>query len=450
MHCRSCLHFEQLAGGYVAATLLFVGDLHMGRRPAHLPGVDVRRDLKPVDLSPIAAWNGVVEHALKRRVAAVLLAGDVVDQDNARFEAFGPLKEGVERLLAAGIEVLAVVGNHDVDALPRLADVVPGFRLLGRGGVFEWTTIQHGGKSVAHVLGWSFPEEKVNTSPFHGVKVPEPPDAPLPRIGLLHGDLGREVSPHAPLSRAELQRHDVGAWLLGHIHKPSLDPKALSPLGYLGSVSALDPSETGVHGPWEVTIDGDRIVLEHIALAPLRFETIEVALDGLAAEGDVLAPLTEALHRLHRTIGASLGKARAVGVRVEFVGRTAAHARVREELAHVDVSRLALQQDSVLYFVDRVTDRAQPALDLEVLARAADPPGLLARTLTQLEQGGDACSKLVDAARERMRTAVSTREFRGLEAADLTDEAVRARLLRSGREALEELLHQRESAEVSS
>ncbi len=434
----------------MAATLLFVGDLHLGRRPAHLPGDEIRRDLTAVDLSPIAAWRNVVEHALERKVAAVLLAGDVVDQDNARFEAFGPLKDGVERLLAAGIGVFAVAGNHDVDALPRLADVLPGFRLIGRGGVFEWVEVEAAGRPVAHVLGWSFPEARVTSSPFERSTVPEPPPGGLPRIGLLHGDLGREDSPHAPLSRTQLLRHEVGAWLLGHIHKPSLEPSARSPLGYLGSVTALDPSETGVHGPWELAIDGDRMTLHHVALAPLRFESIDVALDEVGVDGDVLQPLVAALARLHRSVRSSLGRARAVGVRIALTGKTAAHARIRDELAAVDLARFTTNEDGILYYVDRVVDLAQPARDLAALARASDPPGLLARTLLQLEHGGDDCAKLVASARDRLRAAAATREFRGLELPDLGDDAIRDRLLRSGRIALERLLEQRASAEVAS
>ncbi|MBL8769228.1 MAG: DNA repair exonuclease [Planctomycetes bacterium] len=434
----------------MAATLLFVGDLHLGRRPAHLPADDVRRDLRPVDLSPIAAWRQVVDHAIERRVAAVLLAGDVVDQDNARFEAFGPLKDGVARLLAADIGVFAVAGNHDVEALPRLASVLPGFRLIGRGGAFEWVTVTAGGTALAHVLGWSFPEARVTTSPFQRSPVPDPPDTDVPRIGMLHGDLGREDSPHAPLSRAQLSRHDVSAWLLGHIHKPSLDPSARSPLGYLGSVSPLDPTETGVHGPWELTLDAGRASLQQIALAPLRFESIDVALDEVGTSGDVLEPLVTSLSRLHRTVRPTLGKARAVGVRIVLTGKTAAHARIRDELAAVDLARFTSIEDGVLYYVDRVVDQAEPALDLAVLARAADPPGLLARTLLQLEHGGDDCAKLVASARERLRGAVATREYRGLEPADLGDDAIRARLMRSGRVALERLLDQRASSEVTS
>ncbi len=39
---------------------------------------------------------------------------------------------------------------------------------------------------------------------------------------LLHGDLGCEDSPHAPLSRTQLLRHEVGAWLLGRLLRSQL------------------------------------------------------------------------------------------------------------------------------------------------------------------------------------------------------------------------------------
>ena len=67
----------------------------------------------------------------------MLLAGDVVEQEDDFYEAYGDLRRGVDRLAAAGVPVLGVSGNHDVQVLPRLADAVPGFRLLGRGGAWE-------------------------------------------------------------------------------------------------------------------------------------------------------------------------------------------------------------------------------------------------------------------------------------------------------------------------
>ena len=69
-----------------------------------------------------------------------LLAGDVVEQEDDFYEAYGDLRRGVDRLAAAGIPVLAVSGNHDVQVLPRprrcgarLSSARAGWRLGGRG-----------------------------------------------------------------------------------------------------------------------------------------------------------------------------------------------------------------------------------------------------------------------------------------------------------------------------
>ena len=48
--------------------------------------------IDPADLTPAATLERCVDLAIDRRVAAVLLPGDVVDSNNARFEAMVPLE----------------------------------------------------------------------------------------------------------------------------------------------------------------------------------------------------------------------------------------------------------------------------------------------------------------------------------------------------------------------
>ena len=133
----------------MSARLLFLADLHLGRRPLHVPGDLVEHGVSPSELTPLAAWRAAVARAVELRVDGVVLGGDVVEADNARFEAFGPLEDGVRALVAAGIPVWAVAGNHDVEALPRLADRIDGFHLLGRGGC--WETVE-GASSSTEVI----------------------------------------------------------------------------------------------------------------------------------------------------------------------------------------------------------------------------------------------------------------------------------------------------------
>ena len=314
--------------------LLCVGDVHLGRQPARLPA-ELADEIRASELGPGAAWRLTVDLALRDEVDAVLLAGDVVEQEDDFYEAYGDLRRGVDRLAAAGVRVLAVSGNHDVQVLPRLADAVPGFQLLGRSGVWEVERVAgRDGRSV-QVLGWSFPERRVSTSPFAAHALPALDPAAGPVVGLLHCDRDAAGSPYAPVRSAELADAPADAWLLGHIHKPDrLAPPR--PIGYLGSLTGLDPGEAGPRGPWRLEYTGPEIALEHLPLAPLRWEEVEVTLDGIESAEDAHALAVSALDTLHERLATERFRPRAVGCRLRFTGRTAHRRAVERTLAAED------------------------------------------------------------------------------------------------------------------
>ena len=428
-------------------TLLFVGDVHLGRRPTRLPDNLDEFGLTPAQLSPAAAWRETVRYAVERGIAALVLAGDVVENENARFEAFGPLRDGVQRLVDAGVAVLAVSGNHDVNALSRLAEAVPGFRLLGRGG--HWQTVEVEGANgdiAARVSGWSFPTERVYESPL-GRGAPARVDPATLHFGVLHADLDQHGSPYAPITSAELQGAGLDGWFLGHVHKPSaLD--APRPLGYLGSIVGLDPSESGAHGPWLVELERP-LRVEQIPLAPLRWEEIEVPWDAVAATADDLQALVTALEGFDRQLGAGRGETRAVGCRVRLTGERAAESATpsRELLERMRALRLPL--NGTLYFVERVRDATRAALDLEALARGTDPPALLARRVLALERRDESADAEIEGAVLQLRTVLGSTAWRALDPRPLTTDDVRNLLVEQGRRALETLLAQRPSSSGS-
>ena len=247
--------------------LLCAADLHLGRQPSRLAG--------PVhglldELSASVAWQRLVDVAIDRQVTAVLLAGDVLDDEHDYFEAFGELKAGVERLVSAGIAVLAVSGNHDVEVLPRLAQAVHELVLLGEGGVWQAETLKDDSGTV-HVVGWSYPTTSVTYSPLASLPAALEPLTPAPVLGLLHCDRDQSGSRYAPVTSAELAGAAVDAWLLGHVHRPDAGARG----GYLGSVFAADPGEEGARGAWLVEVDaGSGVTFASLPLSPLRFETL--------------------------------------------------------------------------------------------------------------------------------------------------------------------------------
>jgi len=203
--------------------LLFVGDIHLGRRPVGLDAALELAGVRADALSPAAAWRSVVEYAIEQGVRAVVLAGDVVDHEKDRFEALTLLQAGVADLAAAGIPVYGVAGNHDGLVLPKLAARVESFTLLGEEQTWERSEIPGEGRDV-DLVGWSFAGRHVTHCPLDDAGFAEAlgsgrPGAAL--LGVLHCDLDQAKSAYAPVPRSRLAASEANAWFLGHVHQPA-------------------------------------------------------------------------------------------------------------------------------------------------------------------------------------------------------------------------------------
>ena len=100
--------------------ILCAADVHIGRRPSRLP-----ERIDTGSLSCARAWEAIVDRAISEKVDLLLVAGDLVDEKNRYYEAAGPVEAGVRALADAGIELIAVAGNHDVYALMTQAQELP-------------------------------------------------------------------------------------------------------------------------------------------------------------------------------------------------------------------------------------------------------------------------------------------------------------------------------------
>ncbi|MBN2492587.1 MAG: metallophosphoesterase [Planctomycetes bacterium] len=425
------------------ARLLFVGDIHLGRAPARIPPALEDYGITARSCGPAAAWEHTVRHAVREVPDAVVLAGDVVESDNARFEAYRHLARGVEQLVAAGIAVCGVTGNHDVEALPRLARAVDAFRLLGAHGTWSTHTITRDGHPLLRIAGWSFPRR------VHPDRLPLdtfPAAGDVPVIGVAHCDLDAAESPYAPVSRHALARTGAAGWFLGHVHSPDLVPGP-QPIGYLGSLVGLDPTEAGRRGPWwvEVGEDGRITRLEHLPLAPLRWEAIDVAVDADLDPDDLLDFLGKAVRERATALGAEeLAEVRVLGVRIRLAGRVRAHRRLATQLAELTREPLVIPLGERAAFLDRVVDDTAPAVELGALAEGGDPLALLVRDLLALEARDERGVELIRAAAGRFQAVANRPQFAPCGTGwHPDDEAIRTLLLRAGRRALESLLAQR-------
>lgn len=438
--------------------LLLTGDLHIGRTSTRISA-----DRPLSERSAAGAWERIVRLALRERCDAVLLSGDVADQDNRYWEAIGPLERGATELAEAGVAIVAVAGNHDHDVLPRLADRMPegALTLLGREGVWERTTLRdREGRARMHVDGWSFRAAHEPADPLAHYEPVRSDDLPL--LGLVHGDLNVADSRYAPLRSDRLAHAGPDAWLLGHVHAPALHDLGAGRWAlYPGSPQALDPGESGAHGVWLLELDGRTVPAPRPRpLSTVRYDALDVDLTD--------APGTELRARVEDAVRAAAAdrveesgpELRQLLLRLRLTGATPAADRVAAETAGLS-DGFEIRIGAATVRVDAVATETVPAIDLHAHAATQGAPGVLARWLLRLEEdaedgGTEAAARAadteadaaeeVDALLRLARDAVSSvdrdRAFEGLDDAPPSDAELRARLRSAARALLRELLRE--------
>ncbi len=370
-------------------SLLLIGDIHLGRTPWRLGGsaIDVRR------IGPAEAWRRCISYALDKKVDAVILAGDVVDQDRDRFEAYGQLEQGIKRLVEAGAQVLGVAGNHDHIALPRLADRIKGFHLLGAGG--RWERVEIGDVDI---LGWSFPGRHYPDDPLLSPGLDNALDGrrgDAAVLGVLHADLDAAGGGYAPTTTRGLMDKPVDRWFLGHIHRPSALHTSNSP-GYLGSLVGLDRGEQGFHGPWLATVHGPgNILLAQHPQGPVHWLTVDVDVTGLSladAAEDELHQAMEMAFRKRVSAEPSLSdpNIEVIGCTVRWSGRCSNRRPLARFHENVDIEARTFHLDDQVWTAVAFEDASRPAFDLTALAEEGTPVGMVAQLLLRLESEGEA------------------------------------------------------------
>ncbi|MBX3413887.1 MAG: DNA repair exonuclease [Pirellulales bacterium] len=429
--------------------ILCTGDLHLGRRSSKVPEDQTRRQ------TPATVWEAMIAWAIDAHVGVVALTGDVVDRANRYFEALGPLERGLKRLVEAGIDVVAVSGNHDFDVLPRLVDTLASerFHLLGRGGVWQELQLERAGE-LLRVQGWSFPSEHFVESPLASYTALAETHASTNQaastIVLLHGDLDVAASRYAPLTRRELAALPVAACLLGHVHRPLYEPSARGPaVLYPGSPQALDPGEAGQHGPWLLEVAGNRLrSARQIPLSLIRYEELDVDVTGALELAEVQTAIGVAVRGMLAEMACDGGALELLSLRLKLVGRTPLHHRLSRELAG-QLADFRPSHDRVHAQVEKLFYETLPAVDLHELARAQDAPGMLARLILDLQSGTASTDieHLTGAAQRRLLEAHHASAYEPIASDAPPDGVVARRVLHEAAAALlDELLAQKEPA----
>lgn len=361
---------------------LATSDIHLGRRSTHV-GTDANSEFTATRM----VWQDLIQLAIDRKVDALLLAGDIVDQANRYYEAWGPLEAGVRRLAEKGIRTFAVAGNHDYDVFPRLMDDLgnEAFTLLGRDGQWSLERFTPEDRPVCQLIGWSFPSSHYRENPLDSFDLSI--DTTHPCIALLHTQLDDLSGPYAGVATRTLGGRGVGLWVLGHVHQHSSNDVDGTRVMYCGSLQAMDPGESGEHGAWLVTVDpAGTLSTELLPLSRVRYENCEIDITGASTPEDVEGWIPRSIGEfVDRIAEGEEGRLRYLSLRARVTGRVprGLDAAPVAEKAQAD---LDLVRGQIRVVLDAVTVNTIPEVDLDALVESSGLAGELARLIRALEQ----------------------------------------------------------------
>ena len=261
---------------------LHAGDVHLDS-PFSSRSETIRHRLR--DASRLA-FRRLVDLVLNERVDALLIAGDLFDDERLSFQTERFLLEQLHRLDAETIPVVYATGNHDPgrDGL-RAADLPwPANVTVARDRTAVRIAVEgHGGESgdrevrgLVTAVGHETAAEAADLS-----RAFPTPEGRLPEVALLHTQVvdspgSAAHQRYAPSQLGELRKSGHDYWALGHVHKRSVLCERPG-IHYSGNLQGRTHGERGAKGCLLVEVSpGKQPEVEFKELAPIRWEDVEV------------------------------------------------------------------------------------------------------------------------------------------------------------------------------
>ena len=345
------------------------------------------RGLPDYEGAPIAEIRGATRAALMRlvdrtiaeRADFLLIAGDVFDGDWRDISTGLFFAQEMSRLRHAGIPVFLIRGNHDAQS--RITSTLTWPDNVTVFSAAKPATVQLPTLNVA-IHGQSF----ANPSVSENLAEQYPPALPgWFNIGLLHTSLdGREGhAPYAPCTTNDLLAKNYDYWALGHCHAREII-HAEPPILFAGNMQGrhINEADAGGKGATLVTVDdGGGIQLEHLVLDTVRWQRLQLAVDGIADGSALLAAMRAAVAAAKAGVDEQI-----LALRLELTGRTALHHDLCDRQVYWRDEARLLANDIAPgeIWLERLVLKTQPELDATQFLAREDTLGDVARALQEL------------------------------------------------------------------
>ncbi|MFP6593391.1 MAG: DNA repair exonuclease [Dehalococcoidia bacterium] len=386
------------------------------------------------------AYENLIDLCIAQNVNFLVIAGDVYDGADRSVQAQMRFRGGLDRLHEHGIQSFVVHGNHDpLDG--RLSRIRMPESAHTFGPEPEWVSASIAGTSVAQIpiaqiQGISYPTQEVHDNLALQFA---PPSDGLFSIGLLHCNVGgiAEHDNYAPCTIEDLSGTGIDYWALGHVHTRQTLKSANPMIAYPGNLQGRHPNESGARGA--LIVDVDETGRPTSTFAPLdvvRWELLSVSIDGLS-------DLDALLDAAHVSIDEERVRAgeRDLVCRISLIGRGPLHGDLSAENAIrdlTDVLRGSYAATAPFAWVERISDRTGPQIDIDALAKRDDFVGAVMKRSVAVLEEDSAEIKL----RDSLSNVLAQRRFSGI--LEMPDDPQLAEIVNAARWELAELFGREE------
>ncbi|MCF7791539.1 MAG: metallophosphoesterase [Victivallales bacterium] len=360
--------------------IIAVGDIHLGRNLPVMPEELNEKRNSWIEKS----LHNIVDFAKKTDIDAVLFTGDIIEKDNDRFEALPVLSNFMQQLSALKIKIFSIAGNHDITALPRIKKLIPDLKILGEDGEWENSVLKKSPQDTVNIIGLSHSKNKLQADRVFSSFSHKYRKDNMLNIGLLHCDLESTADIYMPVKKDELYYSGVDLWLLGHIHKPDYF-KGETKFGYLGSVTGLDVTETGLHGILFLETENNTVKkITRIPVSPVVWKNINLNLpcfdhnDPEKIKDSFIFMLQKKIKSELDTLKDELSYAKIIGTRVFLKGEVSPSLEINPVCTDFNNFYLGKIRNFDI-FIDRIIDKTYPDPNIESLSKQNDPVGILSR-----------------------------------------------------------------------
>ena len=337
------------------------------------------------------ALTGLVDRCLSQRVHALIVAGDLFDDERLTPADEQLLLTEMTRLTEGGVTVVVSHGHSDPGhAAGRAASMrwpAERFHRLSAERAEEIVVRDADGEVVGRVIGKSLASGQEPDARL--ADYPEP-SGPEPAVGVVHGSIleggkggADDAAPRATARLTELGEKGYRYWALGRSHRRR---RVLErPLAwYAGPLMGHGFAEPGPCGALVVSVPATgapKVAFERFA--PVAWQTLR--LDALTGCEDISAVAVAARDALAKAAPATdthaAGPLKTV-LRLELDGPCPAAPALRTEAGRDELVRALTDGDDVLD-VDILVDGLSSVVDLDA---HADQPHLLGLSLDVLDE----------------------------------------------------------------